>query len=63
MPVKFFLLALVLVLSTVVDIIFDTFLTVLVIVPIDAGFSCRLAPILLIRSTLALHLTLGLNCQ
>ena len=30
---------------------------------IDAGFSGRLDPILLIRSTLVLHLTLGWNCQ
>ena len=55
-----FLLALVH--STVVNIIFDTSSTILVMVPVDAGFSWGLAPILLIRSTLALHLTLGSNC-
>ena len=58
---KIFLLALVH--STVVDTIFDTSLTILVMVPVDAGFSLGLTPILLIRSTLALHLALGLNCQ
>ena len=37
--IKIFLLALVLVLSTVVYTIFDTSLTILVMVPVDAGFS------------------------
>ena len=60
---KKFLLALVLVHSTVVDTIFDTFSTILVMVPVDAGFSGGLDPISLVRSTLALHLTLGSNCQ
>ena len=57
------LLALVLVHSTVVDTIFVTSSTILVMVPVDAGFSGGLDPISLIRSTLALHLTLGSNCQ
>ena len=57
------LLALVLVHSTVVDTIFDISSTILVMVPVDAGYSGGLAPILLVRSTLALHLTLGSNCQ
>ena len=55
--------ALVLVHSTVHDAIFDTFLTILVMVPVDAGFSGGLDPISLIRSTIVLHLTLGLYCQ
>ena len=58
---KTFLLALVH--STLVDTIFDTSLTILVMVPVDAGFSWGLAPISLIRSTLVLHLTLGSNFQ
>ena len=62
MLVKKFLLALVLVHSTVVDIIFDTSSTILVMVLVDAGFSWGLSPMSFIRSTLALHLTLGLNC-
>ena len=60
---KIFLLALVLVHSTVVDTIFDISLTILVMVPVDTGFSRGLAPILHIRSTLALHLALVSNCQ
>ena len=63
MLVKTCLLALVLVHSTVVDTIFDTSLTILVMVPVDVGFPGGLDLILLIRSTLVLHLTLGLNCQ
>ena len=58
---KIFLLALVH--YTVVDTIFDISLTILVIVPVDAGFSSGLAPILHIRSTLALHLMLGSKCR
>ena len=46
---KKILLALVFVHSTVVDIIFDTFLTILVMVPVDAGFPLGLTPILHIR--------------
>ena len=52
---KIFLLALVH--STVVDTIFDTSLTILVMVPVDARFFGGLDPISSIRSTLALHLT------
>ena len=63
MLVKIFLFALVLVNSTVVDIIFDISLTILVMVPVEAGFSGGLDPISLVRSTLALLLTSGLNCQ
>ena len=43
--VKKFLLALVLGNSTVVHTIFDTSLTILVMVSVDAGFSGRLDPI------------------
>ena len=60
---KKILLSLALVHSTVVDTIFDTSLTILVMVPVDAGFSWGLDHMLLIRSTLALHLALGSNCQ
>ena len=42
--------------STVLDTIFDTSSTILVMVPIDAGFFRVLDPILSIRQTLALHL-------
>ena len=45
MLVKIFLHVLVLVHFTVVDIFFDTSLTILVMVPVDAGFSWGLAPI------------------
>ena len=58
---KIFLLALVLVHSTVLDTNFNTFSTILVMVPVNAGFSGRLDPILLVRSTLALQLALGLT--
>ena len=57
---QIFLLALVH--STVFDTIFDTSLTILVMVPVDAGFSGGLDPISLIRSTLVLHLALDSNC-
>ena len=57
MLVRKILLALVLVHSTVVDTIFDTYLTMLVMVQDDAGFLGGLDPISSIRSTLALHLT------
>ena len=60
---NFFLLALVLVHSTVADAIFDISSTILVMVPVNARFSRGLAPILHIRSTLVLHLTLGSNCR
>ena len=60
---NFFLLGLVLVHFTVVDTIFDISSTILVMVPVDGGFSRGLTPILHIRSTLVLHLTLGSNCQ
>ena len=63
MLVKIFLVALVFVHSTVVDVIFDISLTILVMVPVEVGFSGGLDPILLVRSTLALLLTLGSNCQ
>ena len=43
--------------SIVVDTIFDTSLTILVMVPVDAGFFGELYPISFIRPTLALHLT------
>ena len=49
--------------STGVDIIFDISLTIMAKVPVDAGFSGELDPILVVRSPLALHLTLGSNCQ
>ena len=52
---KKFLLALVH--STVVDTIFYASSTILVMVPVDAGFLGRFEPISSIRSTLALHLT------
>ena len=42
--------------STVVDVIFDTSSTILVMVPVDAGFFGGLDPISSIRSTLVLHL-------
>ena len=42
--------------STVVDTIFDASLTILVMVPVDAGFFGGLDPISSSRSTLALHL-------
>ena len=52
---KFFLLALVH--STEVDTIFDTSLTIPVMIPVDAGYFGGLDPISSIRSTHVLHLT------
>ena len=63
MLVKIFLLALVLVHSIVHGIIFGISLTILVMVPVEAVLSGGLDPIMLFRSTLALLLTLGSNCQ
>ena len=48
MLVKKVLLALVLVHSTMADAIFDTSLTILVMVPVDAGFFEGLAPFCLL---------------
>ena len=45
-----------------VDTAFDEFVTILVMVPVGAGFSGGYKPISLIWPTLALHLTLGLDC-
>ena len=56
------LLSLVLVNSTVV-VIFGVYLTILVMVPVEAVFSGGLEPIMLFRITLVLLLTLGLDCQ
>ena len=60
---KKLLLALVLVHSIVVGIIFGISLTILVMVAVEVVVSGGLDPILLIKLTLALLLTLGSNCQ
>ena len=50
--------------SSVVDVIFDISSTILVMIPVETVFSGGgLAPISHVKSTLALFLTLGLNCQ
>ena len=54
---------LVLVHSTVVDTIFDAFLTILVMVPVDAGFLGGLSPSLLSGQPFCCTSHLGLNCQ
>ena len=61
MLVKKFLLALVH--SIVAGIIFGISLTILVMAPVEALFYGGLDPISLVRSTLALLLVLGSNCQ
>ena len=53
---KIFLLALVCSIAPI-DIAFDVFSTILVMVPVDAGFLGGYKPIYSIWSTLALHLT------
>ena len=60
---KKILLALVLVHSTIVVIIFGVSLTILVMVPVEVVFLGVQEPIMLSRSTLALLLTLGLDSQ
>ena len=55
------LLPLVLVHSPLVDTIFNTSLTNLVMLPVDAGFFRGMDPISPIRSTLVLHLTFRFN--
>ena len=55
MIVKKILLALVC--SIVIDTAFDAFLKILVMVPVDAGFSGGYKPIYSIWSTLVLHVT------
>ena len=58
---KTFLLALVLVHSTVVDTIFDTSSTILVTAPVDAGFFGGVRSHFSIRSTFVLNLTFRLE--
>ena len=58
---KKFLLALVLVHSTIVVIIFGVSSTILVIIPVEVVFSGVQEPIMLSRSTLAPLLTLALD--
>ena len=61
---KKFLLALVIVQSTIVaSIIFGVSSTILVMVPVEAVLFGGFDPITLFRPTLVLLLTLGLNCQ
>ena len=62
MLVKIFLLALVLH-STVVDTIFDASPTILVMVPVDAGFLGGLIPCHLLDQPLHCTSHLALNCQ
>ena len=58
---NFFLLALVLVHSTIVVIIFGVSPAILVMVPVEVVFPCVLGPVTLSRSTIALLLACRLR--